>query len=116
MNQSRSEQRYAESGERRSGAGVFEFLMINDVLEDAGAAPSIFLGPVDSHPAAFVQLAMPLNASLPIACCLIREWLAHWRRIPEITLKPRAEVGPKDFIFGGIVEVHVTDFILSRCW
>src|SRR5271154_2044902 len=50
----------------RRRLGPLQFLLINELLQDGRATSAIFLGPVDTHPARVVELAMPAAPPLEL--------------------------------------------------
>src|SRR5579872_1281508 len=107
MNQGRAEQTDAHTGERHSGARARQLLLIDDVLQNAGAATAILLGPANSDPLSFVEFLMPLDAGFPCAVAFLRENITRWWRVLDILLEPAAQFFAEAFVLGAIVEIHL---------
>ena len=54
LHQRRSHPRDALKIDRGRSLGAVEFLIVNDLLDEAGATSAILLGPVDAHPAVVI--------------------------------------------------------------
>src|SRR5262245_9135812 len=60
LHQRRAHSRDALKVDYRWRLGAVEFLVVDELLKERSAAPAVFFGPVDAHPARAVELAMPI--------------------------------------------------------
>src|SRR5580704_17238265 len=106
VDEGRAEQRNAEAGERNGSAGTFEFLLVDDALEQGCAAAAVFPRPAKPDPAALVELAMPSDARVPLVVGFIGQRLSGGGGVLAVFFQPGAKFGSKRLVFGAVVEVH----------
>ena len=70
--QSRPDQHDAEDVQHHRGVHPRHLLAEDELLSDAGVAAAVLLGPAQADPIGLIQLAMPLQAPLPIALALVQ--------------------------------------------
>src|SRR5206468_11162766 len=82
-------------------------LLVNDFLTQVCPPPAILFGPVDTHPATVVELAMPGAAALEL---LLRVRVVQLAVVPpvagEMLFEPASELLAKRFIFCAKLEIH----------
>ncbi|MDO8544709.1 MAG: hypothetical protein Q7S40_30065 [Opitutaceae bacterium] len=83
-----------------------EFLVVNDRLQDAGAATAVLFGPIDSGPSAGGELFEPRYVPLPLAFVFHQNAEAFVLALGLVVVKPGAEFRAKLFVFGGEVKIH----------
>src|SRR5260370_35227315 len=66
LHQGRADARDALEIYHRRTLGAVEFLVIDDLLQKRRATAAIFFWPVDTHPAAVLELAMPCAAAFDL--------------------------------------------------
>src|SRR6185312_1095822 len=87
-----------------------EILLVEDhLLDKAGAAPAVFLGPGDADPAGGVHLLLPGDAlfeRLPVGRDARIRCVLNLQIVGQIGLEPGAEFAAKFGVLGGVGEIH----------
>ena len=107
----RAQQALAEEAHPRRGVGLGVLLVEDQLLGDAGVAPSVLLRPPQPDPPAAAELVLPRPPDVPARLV---------RRTPtatdcgiltdEMLLQPRAEFLTEGLVLAAEVEVHGPDF------
>src|SRR6266567_2531856 len=91
-----------------------EFLMIDDRLQDARAAPAVLLGPIDSRPSATRKFPEPRDAPVPFSFVFLEK--AFDRRngvLGRVDVEPRAKFLAEGFILGSKIKIHALSWGLK---
>src|ERR1700722_11062654 len=117
--QSRPDQHDAEDVQHHRGVHRRHLLAEDELLSDAGVAAAILLGPAQADPSAFMQLAMPLQAPLPIALALVQhaelvvDRTAAGADLGQICGNKTSELLPEGFVLGAVLEIHRCYYLLE---
>src|SRR6266851_1092701 len=92
--------------------GAIELLIVDHLLQQRRAAAAVFLRPMDAHPAAVVELAMPPTAALEFRLGIrVGEFVLVAPVARSILLKPAPELQAKQFVGFTELEIHRAIFL-----
>src|SRR5262249_13470270 len=83
-----------------------ELLVVDDGLQDAEAAPAVFLGPIDTGPAPGRELLEPFDPPIPLALIFREEVQIIVFTFGPVLVEPDATLRAKLIVFGREMEVH----------
>src|SRR5229473_6168401 len=94
--------------ERQRRVKARQFLMVDDGLEEAQSAPTVFHGPIDAGPSARRELPIPSDTPVPVVFATLGDAIERQGRVVRrIFLEPRSEFTPKRLGLFAIVKIHL---------